>query len=366
MSSRGAEPAPRVNLALSDELLLHLVTPDRRAAAQHCAALVGSGLALDHLVDQGLAPAMAEVGTLWESAVWSVADEHAATAVAEAALSAAAAECPMSPHSGEVVVACTEGDWHSLPSRMLAEVLVSRGWSVRFLGASHPTDLLVEHVARHQPQAVLLSCAVPMALPALVDAVQAIHDLGLPVYVGGRALGHSARRAETVGADGWARSASEAHGLLTRPTVPRHRSGSNISRRLEQYRTRQTLMPPWTAQAMKALEAAMPAVASYPQRVRDRTSADLLHLLDMSSIAVLVADPTLMDEQCAWLAHVLAARGVPPDALAYGLRALRQTRPPGGGSAEIDAVIRQAQQSLPTQHTLQHQPRARSEPPGLM
>lgn len=339
-----------MTLPLADELLLHLVTPDRRAAAQHCAGLVGSGITLERLVEQGLAPAMAQVGALWQAAVWSVADEHVATAVAEAALSAAAAECAPPAGKGEVVVACVEGDWHSLPSRMLAEVLVSRGWSVRFLGASHPTTLLVEHIARHRPQAVLLSCAVPMALPNLVDAVQGIHELDVPVYVGGRALGHSPRRAERVGADGWAPSASDGDALLSRPATPGSTAPgptSDICGRLVQYRYRQAKLPGWTRQAMGVLEAAMPAVASFPPQVRDRTQADLLHLLDMASITLLFDDPTLFDEQCAWLADVLAARDVPADALPHGLRALRDTRPPGEDCAEMDIVLRQALANYP-------------------
>lgn len=70
-------------------------------------------------------------------------------------------------------------------------------------------------------------------------------------------------------------------------------------------------------------------LARFPPQVRDATRSDLLHLLDMASLTLLFDDPTLIDEQCAWLAHVLAARSVPPDALTHGLRALREARPPG-------------------------------------
>ena len=82
---------------------------------------------------------MEQVGQLWQSALWSVIDEHIATGVAETALSAAAVVDRRAPTRGHVVVACVEGDWHSLPARMVAEVLESEGWSVRFLGASHPS-----------------------------------------------------------------------------------------------------------------------------------------------------------------------------------------------------------------------------------
>ena len=53
-----------MSLSLADMVLLDLVTPDRRAAAAHCAALIRSGMTLDQLVDEGLAPAMTQVGSL--------------------------------------------------------------------------------------------------------------------------------------------------------------------------------------------------------------------------------------------------------------------------------------------------------------
>ena len=43
-------------LPLADELLVHLAASDRRAAAQHCAALIGSGMALEHLDRQRVGP----------------------------------------------------------------------------------------------------------------------------------------------------------------------------------------------------------------------------------------------------------------------------------------------------------------------
>src|SRR5664279_380033 len=62
--TRPGEPVPvrgathMSALPLADELLLHLAASDRRTAAQHCTALIGSGMALEHLIDNGLAPAM--------------------------------------------------------------------------------------------------------------------------------------------------------------------------------------------------------------------------------------------------------------------------------------------------------------------
>lgn len=328
-----------MSLPLADELLLHLATSDRRAAEEHCGALVRAGLTLERVVDDGLAPAMDQVGALWEAGVWSVVDEHLATAAAEAALSAAALEGPAPRDRGPVVVGCVEGDWHSLPSRMVAEVLASHGWSVRFLGASSPTDLLVDHLTRQRPQAVVLTCSVVTALPAAMAAVDAVHGLDLPVYVGGRAFGGDPRRAEAIGADGWARDAAGAAELL-RSGRSRPRGARDSTARLEACRARRLLMPAWVVDAADELHQGRPPASA---GVPDRTGPDLHHLLDTAGVGLLLDDPAVLDEQCAWLVRVLAGHGHPPDAVPDALAALGRTRPPGGHADDLVAALRRVQ-----------------------
>lgn len=318
---------------LADQVLVELSAPDRRAAVDLCVAHRESGMPLVDLVDQGLAPAMEQVGRLWQSAVWSVVDEHIATGVAETALSASALLDGRPPSREHVVVACVEGDWHSLPARMIAEVLDNEGWSVRFLGASHPTSALVDHARRHRPHAVLLGCAVPMALPALLTAVTVLHELDITVVVGGRALGRNPDRALAVGADGWAGNATDTAALLRRPT--RQPRVSTASARLPDFHAVTPLLAPWSDRAMAELDLLMPAVTRYPADVRERTRADLLHLVEMANIAVLLDDRALMTEQVTWLAEVLAARGVPDRALQYGLSALLSTAPDDAAAARV-------------------------------
>ncbi len=313
-------------LPLADELLIQLSAPNRRAAAELCAAHIESGMPLRDLVDDVLAPAMSQVGCLWQAAVWSVVDEHIATGVAETALSAAAASTSRGPTGGDVVVACVEGDWHSLPARMLAEVLDGEGCSVRFLGASHPTSGLTDYVRLHRPDAVFLSCAVPMALPALLVAIDALHQLSTTVFVGGRALGATPRRAISLGADGWAPNATRAAKLLESKPL-RLAPPTPALARLSEYRDLHQHLPAWVGRAMIRLALLMPAVASFPTDVRERTELDLHHVLDTAAIATLLEDETIVVEQIHWLLAVLAARAVPAEALAHGLNALLDTKP---------------------------------------
>ncbi|GAA3038596.1 hypothetical protein GCM10010448_21240 [Streptomyces glomeratus] len=85
-----------------------------------------------------IAPVQARVVTEWAAGRLTVARERAATAVHDRVI-AALAHRP--GHRGEppvracVVVACVNGERHTLPARLFAEVLRLRGRRVDFLGA---------------------------------------------------------------------------------------------------------------------------------------------------------------------------------------------------------------------------------------
>lgn len=341
--------------SLSDELLIEFSAADRRAAADFCVAHIEAGMTLSEVVDDAIAPAMAQVGGLWQSAVWSVADEHIATGVAETALSAAAVFHRPPPSRGDVLVACVEGDWHSLASRMAAEVLDSEGWSVRFGGASQPTSALTDYVRRHHPNAVLLTCMIPSGLPALLDAVDQLHRLATPVFVGGRALGVTPRRAAAIGADGWAPNATLAARLLDQPPAPA--LPATALGRLPEYRVAREQIPAWAARAMSELapdlpvaelpgDAALSDLAALPGDVRERTRSDLTDILDTAAVAALLDDETLIVDQVHWLADVLGARGVSADALPNELSALCATKPLDEASPKIMAMLTVARDAV--------------------
>jgi methanogenic corrinoid protein MtbC1 len=74
----------------------YLESSDLRGALAY--GLLDDGLAVDELVLDLLAPAQALVGLRWELGDWSVAAEHASTAITEAVL--AVAEGLSAPASG--------------------------------------------------------------------------------------------------------------------------------------------------------------------------------------------------------------------------------------------------------------------------
>nr|BFE84033.1 hypothetical protein GCM10020093_066340 [Planobispora longispora] len=182
-------------------------------------------LALD-LLDRGVpaedvlldlvAPAQARVGELWAADEWSVAREHAATAVSDRVVAAVAAHARPRPTRERIIVACADGEYHALPARLLTEVLRLRGWQVDFLGASVPDAHLITYLHQTDPEAVAISCTLPTRLPRAHATLTACRSVGVPVLAGGRGFGPGGHRARLLGADAWASSARLAADRLDR------------------------------------------------------------------------------------------------------------------------------------------------------
>jgi methanogenic corrinoid protein MtbC1 len=191
-------------LSATSATLLEMARAGRpRPAIVVAQDLVRRGLSFERLVDDLLVPVMREVGRLWQEHHWSVADEHAATAVVDGVLGALALDIP-EPRvpKGEVLVACVEQEYHSLPARLGVELLRHAGWSVTFLGASVPAQDLQLYAVTAAPDVVVLSCTIVEHLAGARRGVAAIADLGLPAVVAGAAVGTDAR-ADWLGASAW-------------------------------------------------------------------------------------------------------------------------------------------------------------------
>jgi methanogenic corrinoid protein MtbC1 len=315
---------PRITAADVERFVDHLARRDRRSAVRQALGLSDAGASVRDLVQGLLGPAQAEVGRRWETNRWSVADEHAATAITDAVLAALAWRIEAAEDQGHVVVTCGEGEWHSLPARMVAEVLRTHGWLVTFLGASTPADHLRRFVAEVGAVGVVVSCSVPIFLGGALRSVQAAQSADVPVLVGGRAFGPDELRARRLGADGWAPDAGGAARLLggwrqQRPAAGKRPAGMRDAEPLELEASR----PELVEAAMSELFLRFPALAGYSQAQLARTREDLGYILQFLEAALLTDDPRIfLDEFLPWLTGVLTSRGLPAAVVAVGLEAL--------------------------------------------
>ncbi len=192
---------PRV-AALTEALL----AGDQAAAAGILSATDGARVA-DELVQ----PAMEEIGRLWETTAITVAKEHLATATCRAALASLGTDAKPAPTGGRAVLACIEGNRHSIGLSLLADRLRQVGWDTQLLGADVPLADLVAHVREHKPDLVCLSLALPGQLVPARHAVEALRRAGAArVVVGGRLVRDYPETGRLTGADLWPNDVAQA------------------------------------------------------------------------------------------------------------------------------------------------------------
>jgi methanogenic corrinoid protein MtbC1 len=326
------------------------VRGDRRPAVRIVLDLFAEGADGELIVDDLLAPAQREVGERWYRNELTVADEHIATGVCAAALDALVGEASISDVEGEghTVVACAEGDWHSLAAQMFGESLRERGVGVTVLGASTPAGLVIDFLTRRGADSLAVSCSLPLFFPGVTRLVDVAHREGIPVIVGGRALGDGPERARRLGADAWASSAEQASAILADwRSAPPAIDGSPTP--LRRASLELGIQAPEVARAAyDALMVSFPAMATFDEEQLARTREDLVFIVGFLAAARLVDDDAVFTDLLDWLQTLLVNRGVSPHALPAGLEALR----PGvvavdaGAERLLDAGLRRLHATL--------------------
>lgn len=193
------DPWPPTRLAV-----LAAASAGDAAAVFHLASdLLGEGVPFPTILFEVMAPLEAQVGDRWYHGDFTVADEHLVTSTLETVVALLTGSFDVPDEARKVVVACAEGDAHSLPARMIAAHLVYLGWRAVFLGSGQPAADLGAFLSSSPPAALILSCAIAGALPGARASIREAHRAGVPVLVGGQAFGPGGRRAYALGADAW-------------------------------------------------------------------------------------------------------------------------------------------------------------------
>ncbi|MEU9576149.1 cobalamin B12-binding domain-containing protein [Streptomyces chilikensis] len=307
---------------LTDQLWNAVATADEYLATDVVLRALDDGVDLETVLLDVIAAVQGTVGEEWAANRISVAQEHAATAINERAVTALALHpaARTTPHRGRITVACVDGEWHALPARLVAEVLKLRGWQVDYLGAQVPAHHLISHLHTTKADAVALSSSIATRLPTAHAAVTACQAIGLPVLVGGAAFGPNGRYAHLLGAQAWAPDARGAADRLAQGPLPRpqmdHQPLDDLPHLADQEYTLVVRNNHALVRAvLLALEDAFPAMRAYDDIQRERTAEDLAHIVDFLATALYLGDEDLFTWFIAWTAEILQARGVPARSL---------------------------------------------------
>ena len=313
-------------LAAAGTAYLHALDElDRDAALAHIHRLVADGHEMADLVHRVLRPAQVAVGRRWEAAERSAAWEHAATVITESAL--LAVPPPGAARAGRVVLVCAEGEAHSLPARMAAQLLGARGWDALLLPPPMDAPHLAELLVRFPVDAVGVSCTFAPNLPGCRPLIEAAHAAGLPVVAGGAAFDGRPDRAARLGADVCtADPAAAAERFATWRAEPPARLVRAPAPDPEHARL-VTSAPALVEDAMVVLAGQYPGwPADWSEA--DAARQDFAHALGLAAAALAVGDGSVVADGLAWRRRYWAARGEPASGVQRRLAALASVIPP--------------------------------------
>jgi len=197
-----------------------IVTGNAAAAVSAARSALSKGVAPVDLVTEGISPAMAEVGRLFEEGEYFVPELLvAARATKEIfqVLRPLLAQTGAKPR-GRVVLGTVQGDLHDIGKNLVAAMLEGGGFEVTDLGVGVSPEKFIAAVQNSRAQIVGLSALLTTTMPAMKTAVDAFRSAGIrdtvKVMVGGAPV--TRNYAEAIGADGYGENAAASLELALR------------------------------------------------------------------------------------------------------------------------------------------------------
>lgn len=173
-------------------------------------AVSGGASPVDLYVDV-FQSALYEVGRRWQTTGLTIAEEHMATATTQFILSVLQEEQPRArSHGGTAVVTGVANEQHVVGASIIANVLDTDGWDVRFMGTNLPHDGIVSAIAQNRASLVAISVTMSGCVADARDLIaQVRRNSATPprIIVGGAAFRGDPQLWRTVGADGFAADA---------------------------------------------------------------------------------------------------------------------------------------------------------------
>jgi len=197
-----------------------VIEGEAAAAVSAARICVEQGVEPVDLISQGVSPAMAEVGKLFEDGEYYVPELlMAARATKEIfqilrPLLAQSGAKPMA----HVVLGTVQGDLHDIGKNLVGAMLEGGGFEVTDLGVDVSPAEFVASVNKKPAQIVGLSALLTTTMPAMRTTIEAFRTAGIreqiKIMVGGAPI--SRDYAESIGADGYTETAASAVDLARR------------------------------------------------------------------------------------------------------------------------------------------------------
>ena len=199
--------------------LIHeaVIKGDSETVTKGVQEAIDSGMTAESILKQGLIPAMAEVGDLFEQGEYYVPEMLVSAHAMQAGLGILrpllVAE-DIQP-IGTVVIGSVQGDLHDIGKNLVGMMLEGAGFEVVDLGVNVKPEQYIEAAKKEEALIIAMSALLTTTVPAMQATIKALEDAGVrdqfKVIIGGAPV--TAEYAEEIGADGYAPDASQATAL---------------------------------------------------------------------------------------------------------------------------------------------------------
>jgi len=191
-----------------------ILTGDAKGARATAEQALKAGAEPLRLVQDGMMPAMNEVGRRFESNEYFVPELLLAARAMKAALELLRPLLAANGHApaGRVVLGTVQGDLHDIGKNLVGAMFEGGGYEVIDLGANVTPEQFIAAVREKKPDIVAMSALLTTTAPAMKVTIDAMKQAGVrqqvKVIVGGAPI--TERFAREIGADGYSESAAGA------------------------------------------------------------------------------------------------------------------------------------------------------------
>lgn len=147
-----------------------------------------------YFLDKILTPVMYKIGDDWATNKISVATEHVATNVAQSIIKIIMDRIFVNCNKKKILLCVPTGEEHHLGCDIIETYLSSKGYRVRNISASAPTESILNFIENFKPELIFVSITLEDNIKPgqrLVRKIKEKYDM--PIFVGGLAIKSDAK-----------------------------------------------------------------------------------------------------------------------------------------------------------------------------
>jgi 5-methyltetrahydrofolate--homocysteine methyltransferase len=201
-------------MSVVEQLYQAVLTGNRDEAVELAQRALADSVDPNTLIDDGMIPAMAEVGQLFENEDYFVPELLLSARAMKAVLELIRPRLTESgaKRRGTIVMGTVMGDLHDIGKNLVSAMLEGAGFDVVDLGSDVTPEAFVETAKEKNACLIGLSALLTVTMPSMKNTVDALEKAGLrdqvKVLVGGAPL--STEYAREIKADAYADNATAA------------------------------------------------------------------------------------------------------------------------------------------------------------